>query len=367
MDCTICKKKNNELFICDGCSVGLCKNCGDLTSSEVKVMQLKERVMIFHCKKCKALDTLSLLQSRIKDKSDIISSKEEIISILKTQIDELKSKQNDFKLTQNLTYSQITKQVSKNPDIHVNIPSLIIKPKKQQNPAKTKADITEKINPTQLKVAIKGTRDTANGNVIVKCINNNDLEVLRKEAESKLQEYDVQLTKLRRPRIKIIGYKGELDKDELNICLREQNKFIEDTDEMEITYIKRNKKNGLCTIYGECKPSLFHKFMAVKKIYIGWERYPIYEDLSINRCFKCQEHYHKSDKCPNKTVCEYCCEEHDIHECPKSQVKCYNCMKANDKYRTNYSINHTASDIKCPSYQYLLNILRSKIDYGYGF
>lgn len=363
MECNGCEERQKELFACDGCNVGLCKACAGLTSSEVKVLQLKERVMLYHCKKCKDFDTHTLLQNTIKDKSNIIASKDEIIYLLKKQITELEIKQNESETRNIITYSQITKQDKKNSEINVNIPSLIIKPKKQQNTAKTKTDMREKINPAELKVAIRGTRDTINGNVIVKCQNRSDLETLKREAESKLQDYEVHLTKMRKPRFKIIGYEGGLDIEQINKCLREQNKFIKEIDDLEITYIKHNKNNSLCTIYGECNASLFHRFMAMTKVFIGWERYPVYEDLSIMRCFKCQELYHKSDKCLNKVVCEFCSGDHDIRDCPKSQKKCNNCIKANNKFKTNYKTEHAANDPLCPSYQYLINVLKSKIDY----
>nr|CAI5870110.1 unnamed protein product [Callosobruchus analis] len=53
MSCSVCKE-NREAFGCDGCSSLFCKACGELTSSEVEVLQLApRRVLKFHCSKCK--------------------------------------------------------------------------------------------------------------------------------------------------------------------------------------------------------------------------------------------------------------------------------------------------------------------------
>lgn len=105
--------------------------------------------------------------------------------------------------------------------------------------------------------------------------------------------------------------------------------------------------------------------MSIKKVCIQWERYPIYEDIGIQRCFNCQEYYHKNNTCHNKTVCEYCSGDHNIKECNKRHKKCLNCENANKKFNLDYDINHGASDKDCPSYKYLIQVLRNKIDYGH--
>jgi hypothetical protein len=50
--------------------------------------------------------------------------------------------------------------------------------------------------------------------------------------------------------------------------------------------------------------------------------------------------------------------------CPKEAKKCINCVKANDRFKTNYCTSHTASDPDCPSYKYHLEILKNKIEYN---
>lgn len=368
MECDVCNNNSKELFPCDSCKVQLCKTCACLTSSEVKVLQLRDRIMLFRCKKCNGLDTITLLQNTIGDKANIIESKDEIIALLKEQIKELELKLNkDSRPAEKILYSQVVHNTKAATSMNWglnNVPTLIIKPKRKQNMDKTYKDLKDKINPSEIKVGIKGTRTTANGNVIVKCQSRTDLENLKKEAERKLTEYDIQTSKMRKPRIRIVGYEGTLSNKEVETFIREQNQFIEERDELEITFMKRNKKNNHCVIFGECSPSLFHKFMSERKIFIGWERYSVYEDIGITRCFKCQEHYHKHDECTKKQTCEYCSGEHDIRDCQKSRKACGNCLKANDKFKLDYPTDHAANDPACHSYQYLINILRSKIDYG---
>ncbi|CAG9760317.1 unnamed protein product [Ceutorhynchus assimilis] len=195
----------------------------------------------------------------------------------------------------------------------INIPNLIIRPKRQQNVDKTKRDLQKYIKPAELKICVTGTRSTKNGNLLIKCSNKKDIETLKKEAESKLQDYEVQITKMRKPRFKIVNYtinnEDDLNKDYVESHIREQNHFINTDDELDVTFLKKNKKNDTYTILGECSPTLFHKFMSIKRIFIGWERYPIYEDITIQRCFKCQEFFHKNDECTKRIRCSNIADE----------------------------------------------------------
>lgn len=166
-----------------------------------------------------------------------------------------------------------------------------------------------------------------------------------------------------KPKIKITGYTGDMDMKEIEECIKKQNQIITSEDEFKITYIKKSK-NKNSTIFAECTPRLFHRIMNVKKLFLDWERLPVYEDIKVPRCYKCQDYYHKNTNCQNKTVCEFCAEEHNVSECPRQNKKCKNCMIANTKYNQKHELNHEASDPNCPSYKYLLNILKTKLDYG---
>lgn len=365
MECDTCKDKQRDIFKCDGCRMGLCKACAGLTSSEVKVLQLSSRIMIFHCRKCLSFETCTLLKNAIEDKTRIIEGKDEIIDLLRKKIDDLESIQGTSgggRMSYSGALTSSVKQIQ-NKLVNYTLPSLIIKPKQSQSREEMESDLKKNIKPSELKIAVRGTRNTANGNLIVKCQNKQDLEALRKEAAKKMSGYEVEITKLRKPRFKITGYDGSMDKEDLESSIREQNHFININDELKITFVKKIKERF--TVFGECSPSLFHRFMAAEKVFIGWERYPIYEDVGFVRCFKCQEPFHKTDTCPNQPACEWCSGNHNSRECDKNcQKQCKNCKLTNKKHKLNYKTDHGANDLDCPSYQYLLKIIRGKIDYG---
>lgn len=104
--------------------------------------------------------------------------------------------------------------------------------------------------------------------------------------------------------------------------------------------------------------------MEHKKIHIEWSRCPVYEDLTVTRCYNCQEFYHKNNKCTKKIVCEYCAEEHKAEMCQKNIRKCNNCLQANNKFNRNYKVTHATTDPDCPSHKYHIELLKSKIEYN---
>lgn len=366
MECVICEEtKSKDIFNCDGCKNPICKICGGLSASEIKVLELRgKRVMKFHCPRCINFDTYKLLNDVIDSKNANINDKNEIINLLKAQIEEIK------KSNENNVYNRTEKSyagvISAPPaNSRPNIPNLIIRPKQNQDAAKTKAEIIKKINPSELNIGIRGMRATGNGNIVITCTTKQEVEDLKRAADGILQnKYEVKTTKMVRPKIKIPGYEGSESEQQIEQSIRKQNEWINDTDEIKVTYVKKKSKKTESTILAECSGATFQKCMKYKKVHIGWNRCPIYEDLSITRCFNCQEFYHKDSKCNRDKVCEYCAGNHEIGECKKTIKKCNNCLEANKKYKLSNCVSHVTSDPDCPSYKYLLKLLKNKIEYN---
>lgn len=245
-----------------------------------------------------------------------------------------------------------------------NVPDLIIKSKTPQEIKKIKEEITKNIKPAELKIGVKNIIPAKNGSIIIKCQSKTDVEILQNEAKKKLDsKYNIEITKMRNPRIKIFGYEGELSRKEIEECIKYQNQFIDKEEFLNITYVKKTKYKG-SVIFGECSPKVFHTLMKEKKLFIEWQRYTIYEDLEIPRCFKCQQYFHKTKDCKNKLVCAYCAEEHETKDCPKSSKKCNNCAIANERFKLQHDICHETSNRNCPSYIHFLQTQKSKINYG---
>ncbi|KAG5883488.1 hypothetical protein JTB14_013132 [Gonioctena quinquepunctata] len=84
--------------------------------------------------------------------------------------------------------------------------------------------------------------------------------------------------------------------EEIDKVLHDQNNINGD---IKINYIKKNKKVDKI-IHCECSSASFKNLIGRGKVYIGWERYPVYEDLEVLRCYKCQEFHHSQQECRNE-------------------------------------------------------------------
>lgn len=90
MHCDVCKDDFQEVYKCDICRKNNCKQCGSVSSSEVKVLQLRNRVLKFFCPVCIQSDVNVPLQNIIQEKSDIIANKEKTITLLEQEIANMK-------------------------------------------------------------------------------------------------------------------------------------------------------------------------------------------------------------------------------------------------------------------------------------
>ncbi|KAG5891651.1 hypothetical protein JTB14_020069 [Gonioctena quinquepunctata] len=219
-------------------------------------------------------------------------------------------------------------------------------------------DVNQNINPSHLKIGISKMRSSNTGTVTIKCKSKREVDILEREAKNKLGDcYDVQLTQMRKPRVKITNFGQNLTADEIESCILEQNDLPGD---FKVTYVKK-RKNGLGIIYGECSGDSFNKLIASKRIFIGWES--VYEDLSIPRCYQCQGFYHKKQQCKHKLVCPLCSSEHEEKECPKQTKCCNNCVESNKTYKTTHDTSHHTTDQECPTLKYKIMLLRNKTEY----
>lgn len=164
---------------------------------------------------------------------------------------------------------------------------------------------------------------------------------------------------MRKPKVKITNISKEYKKEEIEECITQQN-LINGT--IKVTYIKTNK-NGQKTAFCNCSPRAYRDIVKLKKINIGWERYPVYEDIDIPRCFKCQGFFHKMNNCQNNIVCPRCSGEHEEKQCSKKEVCCVNCSRSNGKFKTTHATGHHSHSQECPTLKYHLDKVKNKTDY----
>lgn len=354
--CLKCKQKCDEDFYnCDSCLKKLHKKCSNVTSSEARCIPLQKRVLLLICEDCKQL--IARLPYMLK-----------IMEVMKKDIESLKSSVQCSVHREN--YAAVVRSKAINPASKAQeiLPTLILKPKTSQKGEASKTEIKKSINPSALSIGIRNMTETKQGNIVIKCETKQDLEKFKMEAANKLSgKYEFESPKKILPRIKIIGYTGNKSLETIEESIRKQNRWIDTTDYMKVTYLRRFNNKNSTTIYAECSGNLYSKMLNYGKVYIDWERLPVYEDINVLKCYNCQGFNHKSDKCKKDKVCWKCgaCgEEHSVAECQGENKKCINCITANSQYKLNYATDHGVRDSDCPSLKYFVDRLRSKIDYS---
>ncbi|KAG5880080.1 hypothetical protein JTB14_011583 [Gonioctena quinquepunctata] len=149
-----------------------------------------------------------------------------------------------------------------------------------------------------------------------------------------------------------------METEEIERSIIQQNGL---TESFKVTFLKKGRKGNI--IFAESLADNFNKLTQAKRVYIGWESYPVYEDLIVPRCYKCQGFYHKQQECRRKLTCSQCGEEHEERDCPKRRKCCANCLNSNKKKRTNHKLDHQTTDGECPTLKYQTELLENKTDY----
>lgn len=104
----------------------------------------------------------------------------------------------------------------------VNEPMVILKPKNVQDNKKTKNDLKMMIDPSS--VQVHHGRDLAKGGLALACSSSTASKQLQEMALEKMgADYEVKLTELKTPKIKIIGMSDELSAEEIVTKIKAQN------------------------------------------------------------------------------------------------------------------------------------------------
>lgn len=390
LDCMKCGnevKDNQDIIQCEAlCESQYHASCMKISASKHKKLKEIKDIVKWVCPQCqktfkeirKSTEAITAIENNMVKNleskvstiiEDVLSQKiNDICNKLQTNIENIVTETIYSKVSEikGESYSDMVK-IGKTTDLTKNnkpAPTLIIRPTKGQKPDKIREDIRSKINPTELQIGIRNLRDTRNGDVILKCSSDHEIEILKNAAERRLGDaYTISVPTKQNPRLKLIGYSGDQEERGIENSLKKQNQWITQDDEFKVVYIKKSKNKAPFVIFMECSPKFFNKAMIAGKLNLEWGRYPVYEDLNLSRCYKCQGYRHKSQQCKKGEVCGNCAEEHRTSSCQNNIKKCNNCALANKYIGTNYKIDHSTMDPNCPSTLYHINVLRSKIKY----
>ncbi|CAG9766012.1 unnamed protein product [Ceutorhynchus assimilis] len=234
-------------------------------------MPLQKRVLLLICEECKTF--IARMPHMIKLMEEMKRDIEAIKSDMKTSLP-------------NKSYATIIQNSPKIKE-RTSLPTVVIKPKVAQNTQKSKKDIQDSINPAELKLGIRILKETRQGNIVVTCETEQDMKLFREEAEKKLNKnYKVELPKKNLPKLKIAGYSGDESIENLEEMIRKQNKWINTSVHLKVTYVRRikneTKNKPISTIYAETSGNLLERMLTYGKVYVDWQRLPVYEYLTKN-------------------------------------------------------------------------------------
>lgn len=251
------------------------------------------------------------------------------------------------------SYSDIVKKKKEN--------IIIIKPKIQQESETTKKIIKEKVDIKNMPMGITKVQKGKEGTVILGCETGEEMDKVKDVMQSKLGEnYNVTEPLQKKPKIKIININEEemeLGDDELIDTIKRQNSM----DGSRINVVKKiSKRKNMDDSQSKSKggsiiievDKVTHDLMLKKeKLNIGWRKCPVFNHVSIKRCFKCWGFYHIAKNCIRDETCHKCAGKHKESECREKENKCVNCMFKIKSYNLKIKDEHDALDPECPTYK----------------
>ncbi|XP_023221191.1 uncharacterized protein LOC111622951 [Centruroides sculpturatus] len=259
---------------------------------------------------------------------------------------------------QKISYSEVLKLGKTQPEVKIktSVPQytvLVYSKNKGNTSEDTKQILIKEINPVHLGIGIKGLRKINQGGVAIDLYCTEDMNTMAKEL-IKVKELTTKTSQKRLPRIKLVSVPKSIKQEEILDMLYEQNecfntnisqKFV--NEEITVKFSLPQKDQHCVSWVLEVTPMFREMIIKEGTINLGWARCPVFDFISIKRCFKCLGFGHFANQCPSKeTTCSHCGDAHLYRECPKDKdVRCANCYR---NKQTDYK--HNTLDKSCPSY-----------------
>ena len=306
---------------------------------------------------------------------DNLNSIKEIIRKITTENLSLKER-NEHMIPANKTYASVITTQINNMEMVKTKNVIIISPKettKVSNSVQVKNLLKQEIKPTQLNVGINKVKTLNNNCVLIECQNEQDCQFLANKI-SKLNTLDAVIPKKRNPRLILFNIDQEVSDDYLisiiisqnpNVKLSLQNKDVKE--HIKLIFTKMTRNNDKFAVL-EVSPVIRNALISNGKLNIGYNRCTIRDHLHAIKCYNCLAFGHTAKDCKEEITCSKCGDHHDAKTCQNTSVKCANCMRTNDILKKRnaklLNTNHSVNDVGCPNYNRIINIIKSKINYG---
>ncbi|XP_039313145.1 uncharacterized protein LOC120359509 [Solenopsis invicta] len=273
---------------------------------------------------------------------------QEELENVKQEIETLKKMIHGSKEGPQRSYSEAVKEKKKE-----NV--IIVKPKLQQESEDTKKVIKEKVDIKNMAMGVTKLKKGSKGVVIMGCESGEEVKKLKETVQAKLGEnYKVLESSRSKPKVKIVNINLEemnLDDNELINTIKKQNRI--DTVNMRIVkrMVNNQRRGNEGSVIMEIDEETHELILKKSKLNIGWKKCPIFNHISVKRCFKCWGYFHIAKNCTREETCCKCAGNHSSRVCTATESKCVNCMFKNRTYNLKINDEHEAISRECPTFK----------------
>ena len=219
------------------------------------------------------------------------------------------------------------------------------------NPKQLKEKVRESINPEENIITSLHTTHT---NKIILKSGNSDSAAFATSVKDKLEnEFNILVHKNDTRQLKLIRFQNrDYSQEEIVNAIVSQNVFI-DKQNSNVKIVKETKyrdDDKFSILIIQLDPISHKRALDQGYISIKWQKYKVFDALTVTKCFKCSRIGHIAKSCKSETiVCPKCAEQHKADECQSTESKCINCLDAITKYNISICPKHPSYSLKCPT------------------
>ena len=246
-------------------------------------------------------------------------------------------------------------------------PAVIVVPKDQsQSVEKTKEDMANQVNPSELKLRLTKVKPANNGSIVIGCKNEEENRKFKQIAEKKLSDsYEIRELHGINPRVRVVGFRENYAEEDFLNILKQLNVDIFDSNSLcnVIKICKTKKGDKIFQAVLQLDRATYDKIIKVGNVFIGYDACTVFDGVEVSRCFNCNEFNHSSKSCTKPPCCPRCSQNHLVKDCTSQTLKCSNCTNYNSFNRSNtVKMDHAAWDITvCTVYKNACAKLRANL------